>query len=236
MIIGAGERRFLVGEEVGKGSFGRVCRCELQRAAGDRPDLGGPYCVKLFRHSVLKRQRTFRKSTAAEMVEGGRGSGRRGMVMSSGLDKVFMEVAVMKKLRHPCIVRLHDFFDDSEADSLAIVMEFLADGPAMDWDPAMHRFVVRRGARQIRDEGVALPEPTARSYFLDVLCALRYLHTNRIAHRDIKPENILLTAAGTCKLADFGVAKYFGGDDDDGDNGRAGPLPCHALQCGPQLL
>ena len=203
------EDRYRLGIEVGSGSFGRVFRCTLREdgaADGVAAD-GAELCVKMLKRSVLKRQRTFQK-------EGGK------MVSTNGVDKVLREVAVMRKLSHPCTVRMFEFFDDSAEDTLAIVMEFVVGGPVMDWDEDMHRFTVRAGARIMRDEGVALPEQAARAYFVDVVCALRYLHSNRIAHRDIKPENILLTQSGTCKLADFGVATYFE-DEDIGADGRA---------------
>lgn len=53
----------------------------------------------------------------------------------------------------------------------------------------------------------ALPEAEALNIALGIAQALTCLEQEGIIHRDVKPANILVDAAGSAKLADFGVAK-----------------------------
>ena len=52
-------------------------------------------------------------------------------------------------------------------------------------------------------------ENMARFYMKQLVSALEYLHTNKVAHRDLKPENLLLDEEMSLKLADFGFATLF---------------------------
>ena len=50
-------------------------------------------------------------------------------------------------------------------------------------------------------------EEAARFYFIQILLAIEYLHSNFILYRDLKPENILIDWEGNVKIVDFGLSK-----------------------------
>src|SRR5690348_1809202 len=61
--------------------------------------------------------------------------------------------------------------------------------------------------------------------FLKVCDAVEFAHRNLVIHRDIKPANILVTADGTPKLLDFGIARLI----EDGGQVLATATAAHAL-------
>jgi len=55
-----------------------------------------------------------------------------------------------------------------------------------------------------------LTVPWRLALFERVCSAVHQAHQHRIVHRDIKPANVLVTAGGTPKLLDFGIARILG--------------------------
>ncbi|KAJ8710967.1 hypothetical protein PYW07_008209 [Mythimna separata] len=103
------------------------------------------------------------------------------------LQRVYREIAVLKKLDHPNVVKLVEVLDDPAEDHLYLVFQLLEGGPVID----------------IPTE-TPLSEHLARKYIRDALLGVEYLHYQRIAHRDIKPANLLL-GEGRVQVADLGA-------------------------------
>ena len=117
---------------------------------------------------------------------GGSGFDREGMPLTS-----LREIALLRRLRHPNVVRLHEVAVGSKLDSVFLVFEYCEHelGRLLD----------------------AMPTPFAPS---EVKCLMRqlcavvaHLHANCVLHRDLKLSNLLLTRAGSLKLCDFGLAR-----------------------------
>jgi serine/threonine protein kinase len=106
------------------------------------------------------------------------------------------EIAFMKELRHPNIVRLLEVVHTET--QLVLVFECLE-------QDLKHCLDVRKAADK-------LPTPLEiKRLMYQLIEGIRFCHEHRILHRDLKPQNLLLDRAGTVlKIADFGLARGFG--------------------------
>jgi len=98
------------------------------------------------------------------------------------------EAEALAALRHPAIVRVMGFSEDTRRGLLYLVME-LAEGETLK--------------RRLERGPMALPE--ALNTFVPLAGGLEHAHAAGISHRDLKPSNIILSSSGV-QLVDFGIA------------------------------
>lgn len=104
------------------------------------------------------------------------------------------EMRIMLELNHPYIIKLLDFFEESQ--NFFMVVEKVNGGELFD------RIVQK----------VVYTEKEARDLVTILLEAVKYCHDRGIVHRDLKPENLLLVSEdddAAVKVADFGFAQKF---------------------------
>ncbi|KAH0483722.1 MAG: hypothetical protein KVP17_001455 [Porospora cf. gigantea B] len=104
------------------------------------------------------------------------------------------EVAVVRTLDHPNIMKLYEFFEDRR--NYYLVMEVYKGGEL--FDEIIHR--------------QRLSEADAANIMKQVLSGVTYLHKYNIVHRDLKPENLLLESKAKdalIKIVDFGLSSSF---------------------------
>jgi beta-lactam-binding protein with PASTA domain/tRNA A-37 threonylcarbamoyl transferase component Bud32 len=108
-------------------------------------------------------------------------------------ERFVREARTAAGLSHPNAVAVFDQGAEETAAGRVVflVMELVA-GSTL-------REVLRRRGRLRPDEAVSVLEP--------VLAALAAAHRAGLVHRDVKPENVLVSADGTVKVVDFGLAR-----------------------------
>ncbi len=117
---------------------------------------------------------------------------------STFLSRFRREAQAAAGLNHSSIVAVYDHGEDVAVES---------GGAHVKVPYIVMEFVDGRTLRELITERGSLPPTEALRMTEGVLDALAYSHRNGIVHRDIKPANVMITADGSIKVMDFGIAR-----------------------------
>ena len=138
---------------------GTTCKVKLARSMSDNKE----YAIK-----VIKKERF----ESNPYLEG----------------KVNCEIAILRIIDHPNIIKLHDVLESKR--HIFIVEEYAEEGELFDYI----------------NQHKQLSVIAAMDMFRQIIYALDYMQQSKICHRDLKLENNLLDSNMKIKIADFGFA------------------------------
>jgi serine/threonine-protein kinase len=111
------------------------------------------------------------------------------------LENIEQEAQLLKRLKHPNVVKLLDFFVEDQRAYL--VLERL-NGLTL---------------KQIVEQKGKLSEQECILFGLQMCEILGYLHAQKVVHRDFTPDNLILAHGDILKLIDFNVAMQLESDN-----------------------
>lgn len=110
------------------------------------------------------------------------------LTKSRARQKLISEIKIHKSLHHLHIVNFEHVFEDSE--NVYILLELCT-------NQTLNELLKRRKR---------LTEFEVQVYVMQIVSALKYLHSNRVIHRDLKLGNLFLNEKMEIKIGDFGLA------------------------------
>ena len=121
-------------------------------------------------------------SSAAKIIP------KKSLVKSRAKQKLISEIKIHKSLHHPNIVAFEHYFEDSE--NVYLLIEICL-------NQTLNELLKRRKK---------LTELEVQCYAVQIIKALRYLHSHRVIHRDLKLGNLFISEKMEIKVGDFGLA------------------------------
>jgi len=143
---------------------------------------GGMGYVYLARQQSLKREVAL-KFLRKELVDN-----------PVALQRFQAEAEAVARISHPNIVQVYSLGEQDGFRFMAL------------------EYVEGRNLRDFLDRKGALELPVALTIFRQIAAALQRAGELGLVHRDIKPENILLNRKAEVKVTDFGLSRYFAGE------------------------
>ncbi|XP_071354869.1 serine/threonine-protein kinase PLK4 isoform X1 [Trachinotus anak] len=114
---------------------------------------------------------------------------KKAMHKAGMVQRVTNEVEIHCRLKHPSILELYNYFEDS--NYVYLVLEMCHNGEM---------------SRYLKERKMPFSEDEARHFMHQIVKGMLYLHTHGILHRDLTLSNLLLTSNMNIKIADFGLA------------------------------
>ncbi|KAG8505387.1 Serine/threonine-protein kinase PLK4, partial [Galemys pyrenaicus] len=177
---------FKVGNLLGKGSFAGVYRAESIHT-------GLEVAIKMVRMYQSSFHRGFADDWRCQGHLTCQGFSwlidKKAMYKAGMVQRVQNEVKIHCQLKHPSILELYNYFEDS--NYVYLVLEMCHNGE-------MNRYLKNRMK--------PFSENEARHFMHQITTGMLYLHSHGILHRDLTLSNLLLTRNMNIKIADFGLA------------------------------
>ena len=144
---------------------------------------------------VLLGEGTYGKVYKARSVRTGEAVAMKQMKLDAQKEGVpstaIREIALLKELVHPNVVRILDVF--CNPNKLVLVFEFLEND-------------LKKYMKALNGP---LSPSTVNNFAYQLCRGVEFCHANRIIHRDLKPQNLLIARRLFLKIADFGLARAF---------------------------
>ena len=198
---------------LGKGSYSKV---KLVTKDGIR------YAMKIIDKKLLKNKKIFKQDKDGNII------------VTNLLKDALKEIAILKKLDHPNIIKLYEIIHDHKKQKIYLILEYAEYGDIVNYDEENGIFTINKHVEdlyKLRDSGLSMvksidnkiyyDENDIRHFIKQILLGLDYLHKNGIIHHDIKPNNILLCRKKICKITDFNFSSILENlnEDNIGSNG-----------------
>ena len=106
--------------------------------------------------------------------------------------RMYREIEILKKLRHPNIVQLYTVIENN--DKIYLIMEYIKGQELFNYIVAKKK----------------LSEKESCFFFQQLISGIEYLHKIKYVHRDIKPENLIINEnSKQLVIIDFGLSNIY---------------------------
>ena len=188
------------------------------------------YAMKIIDKKELKKKKIFKQDKDGNVI------------VTNLLKDALKEIAILKKLDHPNIIKLYEILHNYQKEKIYLIMEYAEYGDIVEYDEDSGIFSINKHVSDSYNKNKDTDknkksfigkkyysEKDIMSFCKHIVLGLDYLHKNGIIHHDIKPNNILLCKKGICKITDFNFSSILdnlnvdniGQNSDSADNFKA---------------